>query len=124
MFGDRFGYFYFSGLSLWGDALLILIRIRSRYQCKIFLAASMVVTTSLISSIQEKSAPSPDGGDKANSSLVQTLRVMMAEIVAGATLYISGISAKLNDRGEITDPDPERALRSLLNILVGPIDRC
>jgi chromate reductase, NAD(P)H dehydrogenase (quinone) len=68
-------------------------------------------------------SPSPDGGDKANSSLVQTLRVMMAEIFAGATLCIPAIPAKLNDRGEITDPETEQALRSLLNILVGTIDR-
>ncbi len=61
-------------------------------------------------------SPSLDGGDKANSSLVQTLKVMMADIPIGAILCIPGVSAKLNAQGEI-ESDTEQALRSLLKAL-------
>jgi chromate reductase, NAD(P)H dehydrogenase (quinone) len=67
-------------------------------------------------------SPAPDGGAKANASLVQTLEVMMADIAIGSTLCIPAISAKLNDRGEITHPDLLLSLQSLLNTLVGSID--
>ncbi len=69
-------------------------------------------------------SPSPDGGDKANASLVQTLRVMMAEIVAGATLCIPAVSAKLSDKGEVTHPATAQALQSLLDTLAGTINKC
>ena len=68
-------------------------------------------------------SPSLDGGAKANTSLVQTLRVMMAEILEGATLSIPCVSAKLNAQGEIIDPQTERSIRSLLNTLTGTIDK-
>jgi chromate reductase, NAD(P)H dehydrogenase (quinone) len=60
-------------------------------------------------------SPSMDGGDKANRSLVQTLRVMMAAIDEGTILCISGVSAKFNDKGEMIDPVTVEALQSLLN---------
>ncbi len=66
---------------------------------------------------------SPDGGEKASVSLVQTLRVMMADISAGAVLCIPAVSAKLNDRDEIVDPQTEQALQSVLATLIGSIDR-
>jgi chromate reductase, NAD(P)H dehydrogenase (quinone) len=66
-------------------------------------------------------SPSPDGGDKANASLVQTLRVMMAEISDEATLCIPAISAKLTHSGEINDPATETALKSLLEALMQSI---
>jgi chromate reductase, NAD(P)H dehydrogenase (quinone) len=66
-------------------------------------------------------SPSPDGGDKANASLVQTLRVMMAEISDEATLCIPTISAKLTHSGEINDPATETALKSLLEALMQSI---
>ena len=68
-------------------------------------------------------SPSPDGGDKANASLVQTLRVMMAEIVEGATLCIPAVSAKLDDKGEVIDPLTEQALYSLLDALTRSMKR-
>jgi chromate reductase, NAD(P)H dehydrogenase (quinone) len=67
-------------------------------------------------------SPSPDGGLKANASLVQTLRVMMADIPASAILCIPAISAKLNDRDEIVDPQTAKSLESLLATLVATID--
>jgi chromate reductase, NAD(P)H dehydrogenase (quinone) len=66
-------------------------------------------------------SPSPDGGNKANASLVQTLRVMMAKISDEATLCIPAISAKLSDSGKITDPATETALKSLLEALMQSI---
>ncbi len=67
-------------------------------------------------------SPSPDGGSKANASLVQTLKVMMAKIVAEA-LCISAASAKLNgDR--VTDPLTKQSLISLLDQLASAIDEC
>jgi chromate reductase, NAD(P)H dehydrogenase (quinone) len=62
-------------------------------------------------------SPSPDGGDKANASLVQTLRVMMADISEGTILCIPMVSAKVNSEGLLTDPATETALRSLLEVL-------
>jgi chromate reductase, NAD(P)H dehydrogenase (quinone) len=68
-------------------------------------------------------SPSMDGGDKANASLVQTLKVMMAEIPEGATLCIPRVSAKLNAERKLTDLGTEDALRSLLNALLESIAR-
>ncbi len=58
-------------------------------------------------------SPAPDGGEKAHAALVQTLKVMMAEIVTGS-MCIPAVSAKLNDRGELTDPLTVRSLQFLL----------
>jgi chromate reductase, NAD(P)H dehydrogenase (quinone) len=68
-------------------------------------------------------SPSPDGGKKANASLVQTLEAMMAEITAGATLAIPAISAKLNAQNEVTDLATVEALRSLLQTLIASINQ-
>lgn len=67
-------------------------------------------------------SPSPDGGDKANASLVQTLKVMMAEIVEGTSLCIPAVSAKLN-KGEITDSALIQALQLLLHKLAKAISQ-
>jgi chromate reductase, NAD(P)H dehydrogenase (quinone) len=67
-------------------------------------------------------SPSPDGGDKANASLMQTLKVMMADIPAGATLCIPAISAKLDDKGKLTDPATVSALQFLLDTLIYSIN--
>ena len=67
-------------------------------------------------------SPSIDGGEKANASLVQTLRVMMADLAAGSTMCIPAISAKLNSQGEIVDPALTMSLQSLLNNLVEKIE--
>jgi chromate reductase, NAD(P)H dehydrogenase (quinone) len=67
-------------------------------------------------------SPAPDGGAKANASLVQTLRVMMAAIPAAAILCIPAVSAKLTARGEISDPQTASSLQSLLATLVATID--
>lgn len=63
-------------------------------------------------------SPSMDGGDQANRSLVQTLRVMMAAIFEASTLCIPSVSAKLNDEGGVIDPATIQRLQSLLNAFV------
>ena len=68
-------------------------------------------------------SPAPDGGSKANAALVQTLRVMMAEIDPSAILCIPAISAKLTASGQLTDPDLVVSLQLLLDTLIKTIDR-
>lgn len=63
-------------------------------------------------------SPSLDGGNKANASLVQTLKVMMAAIAEGTILCIPAVSAKLNHESKLIDPATETALRSVLDSLV------
>jgi chromate reductase, NAD(P)H dehydrogenase (quinone) len=62
-------------------------------------------------------SPSPDGGDKANASLVQTLKMMLAKIPDAAILCIPAVSAKLDGQGNIVDVETEQSLRSLLKAL-------
>ena len=62
-------------------------------------------------------SPSPDGGEKANASLVQTLRMMMAEISEGSILCIPAVSAKLNQNGDVIDLETTRSLRYILDSL-------
>jgi chromate reductase, NAD(P)H dehydrogenase (quinone) len=66
-------------------------------------------------------SPSIDGGVRANNSLVQTLRVMMAKITGERILCIPAVSAKLNG-DEVTDPVTKQSLISLLDNLVKSID--
>ncbi len=66
-------------------------------------------------------SPSPDSGARANASLVQTLTVMTAEIVEGATLLIPAVSAKINTQGEVTDPVTAQALGTLIKVLAEAI---
>jgi NAD(P)H-dependent FMN reductase len=68
-------------------------------------------------------SPSPDGGNRARDSLVQTLAIMMAEISEDATLLIPSIPAKLNNKGEVINPVTARALKTLLDNLVTAIDK-
>jgi chromate reductase, NAD(P)H dehydrogenase (quinone) len=66
-------------------------------------------------------SPAPDGGSKANASLVQTLRVMMADITEERILCLPAISAKLSG-DEVIDPLTKQALASLLANLIGSKD--
>lgn len=67
-------------------------------------------------------SPSFMGGDKAHASLVQTLTVLGAKIPEGGALIVPAIRTKLDDRGEIFDPDTLAALQSVLDALVRAID--
>jgi chromate reductase, NAD(P)H dehydrogenase (quinone) len=63
-------------------------------------------------------SPSPDGGEKANASLVQTLRMMLAAINERSILCIPAVSAKLDKQGKIIDQETEISLCSLLEDLL------
>lgn len=65
-------------------------------------------------------SPSIDGGIRANDSLVQTLRVMMAKTTEETILCIPAVSAKLTG-DEVTDPLTKQSLISLLDNLVRSI---
>lgn len=68
-------------------------------------------------------SPSPDGGEKANASLVQTLRMMMAEIPQGSILCVAGVSAKLNQNGDVIDLETTRLFQFLLDNLIEIISK-
>jgi chromate reductase, NAD(P)H dehydrogenase (quinone) len=50
-------------------------------------------------------------GDKAHAALLQTLTALSADIVERATLLISSVRSKLNDKGEISDATTFLALQ-------------
>jgi chromate reductase len=62
-------------------------------------------------------SPTPMGGDKANASLLLTLKMINAEIVESGTLIIPHITLKLNKEGIITDPKLKQELLSVLQTL-------
>ncbi|WP_232697550.1 NADPH-dependent FMN reductase [Brevibacillus daliensis] len=62
-------------------------------------------------------SPSPMGGDKANASLLLTLKMINADIVERGTLIIPHITLKLNKEGSITDPELKQELLSVLQTL-------
>ncbi len=62
-------------------------------------------------------SPSSSGGDKANASLVQTLRVMMANITEETILCIPAISNKFNAQNQLVDPATSAALHSVIQVL-------
>ena len=66
-------------------------------------------------------SPSPDGGEKANASLVQTLKMMMADIPEGSILCIPAVSTKLSKNGELINPETKQELQDLLENLVQTI---
>ena len=56
-------------------------------------------------------------GEKAHASLLQTLTALSANMIPGATLLISFIRAKLNDK-EISDPAVYAAIKGVVDALV------
>jgi chromate reductase len=62
-------------------------------------------------------SPTPMGGDKAHASILLTLNMINARIVAGGTMMIPHITLKLSKAGVITDAETEQGLRSLLHAL-------
>lgn len=57
-------------------------------------------------------------GDKGHASLLHTLTALSANVAPDATLLISFVRAKLNDKGAIKDAATAEALRSVLDALV------
>ncbi len=66
-------------------------------------------------------SPSYAGGEKAHVSLVSTLKVLSAKVVEDTSLIVPFIRKKMNANGEITDPELEQELRSVLAALKRPL---
>lgn len=60
-------------------------------------------------------------GDFAHASLLETLRMMSANRVDGASLLVPFVRTKVNSDGHITDLPTARAVQLLLDALVGAI---
>lgn len=61
-------------------------------------------------------------GDLAHASLLETLRMMSARQVDGASLLIPFVRTKVNSNGHITDPPTSQAVQWLLDALLGAIE--
>jgi len=61
-------------------------------------------------------------GEKAHQSLLGTLRVIEAKIEDAATLVISHIKAKVNDRAEITDEKTKQNIQKLMKAFMTELD--
>jgi NAD(P)H-dependent FMN reductase len=62
------------------------------------------------------------GGDKAHESLLLTLTALGAKTSAEGKLLIPTISKKLNEQGEVLDPDLTPALKAILDALAHMIE--
>lgn len=58
------------------------------------------------------------GGEYAFASLIETLTVMSAHLVTGASLVISAVRTKIDSDGYITDPETAASVQSLVDTLV------
>ncbi|WP_370512658.1 NADPH-dependent FMN reductase [Chitinophaga sp. CF418] len=66
-------------------------------------------------------SPLATGGDKAHASLVQTLKVMTADIQEEYKLIVPVVRTKMDPNGNITDPELERSLLTLIKHLAARI---
>ena len=63
------------------------------------------------------------GGDKAHAAFLLTLKAMSTKIPEGATLLLSFIRSKLDEKNEVKDPATLDSIRTVINSLIGAIDR-
>lgn len=63
-------------------------------------------------------SPMPDGGDKANASLLLTLKMMDAVITEDAVLTIGFVKTKMDGNNVLTDENTLIRLKAVLNALV------
>ena len=61
------------------------------------------------------------GGEKAHASLLHTLTALSAKIDGKRTLLISFIKAKLNEKGEVSDPQTIKNLQLVINELINSL---
>lgn len=61
------------------------------------------------------------GGEYAHASLIETLTVMSAHIVEGASLIVSSVRTKIDGEGRITDPQTARVVQTVLKALTNAI---
>jgi hypothetical protein len=63
------------------------------------------------------------GGDKAHAAFLLTLRAMSSKIPEGATLLISFIRSKLNDKNEVKDIATLDSIKGVINSLIDSIQK-
>ena len=68
-------------------------------------------------------SPSWLGGDKALASLLVTLRAMNSKVAEEGSFAIPTIRKKMNDKGEVADPETLEKLQSSLNSLIQSINK-
>ena len=61
------------------------------------------------------------GGDKAHAAFLLTLKAMSSKIPEGATLLLSFIRSKLNEKNEVKDPATLDQIRTVINSLIDVI---
>ncbi|TMI96668.1 MAG: NAD(P)H-dependent oxidoreductase [Bacteroidetes bacterium] len=61
------------------------------------------------------------GGDKAHAAFLLTLKAISSKIPDGATLLLSFIRSKLNEKNEVKDTATLNSIRSVINSLIGSI---
>jgi NAD(P)H-dependent FMN reductase len=61
------------------------------------------------------------GGDKAHAAFLLTLKAMSSKIPDGATLLISFVRSKLNDRNEVKDSTTLDSIKRVINSLIDSI---
>jgi len=62
-------------------------------------------------------------GDKAHAAFLLTLKAMSTKIPEGATLLISFVRSKLNEKNEVKDTATLDSIKSVINSLIGAIDQ-
>jgi NAD(P)H-dependent FMN reductase len=62
------------------------------------------------------------GGDKAHAAFLLTLKAMSSKIPEGATLLLSFIRSKLNEKNELKDSETLDAIKSVIHSFLKAID--
>ena len=63
------------------------------------------------------------GGDKAHAAFLLTLKAMSSKIPEGATLLLSFIRSKLNEKNEVKDMATLDSIMRVINSLIGEIEK-
>ena len=63
------------------------------------------------------------GGDKAHAAFLLTLKAMSSKIPEGATLLLSFIRSKLNEKNEVNDIAILDSIKGVINSLIGEIEQ-
>jgi len=62
------------------------------------------------------------GGDKAHAAFLLTLKAIRTKIPEGATLLISFVRSKLNEKNEVKDIETLKSIKNVINSLIEAID--
>lgn len=68
-------------------------------------------------------SPMVSGGEKAQTSFLQTLEMLNANVVKNGTLVISSVGTKLNSKGEAIDKDTRFSLELLIESIITEIKK-